>query len=537
MPHQTDVLIIGSGLAGLTAALELSRDGERQITVLTRAAEPEDCNSSLAQGGIVGIGDGDSSPLLSDDILKAGAGLTLDRAADLLARRGPELLQSVLIDEAGVGFDRADDGSLQYGLEAAHSQRRILHVGDGTGRAIMQALLRSLSERDNVELKTSHTAVDLLTFPHHSRDPLAVYDPPDCRGAYVFDSQARRVEPIVADATVLATGGLGQIYLNTSNPPGARGDGLAMAYRAGARVVNSEYVQFHPTTLHMPGVMKILISEAVRGEGARLLTPDGERFMVRYAPDKLELATRDVVARAIYAEMLASDHPYVLLDIAGQRDADYIRGRFPWIHAACLTVNIDIARQPIPVVPAAHYACGGVLTDLHGRTTLGNLYAIGEVACTGLHGANRLASTSLLEGLVWGQQAAEHIRQAPSLPRTATGTIPEWDESDLTYEADPALIQVDLQAIRNVMWHYVGLVRNAHRLDRANRELQRLLLHIEEFYGRAYLTDDLIGLRNSVLVASVIARAAGRNPTSRGCHFREDSRPEGGATTPSKGRS
>ena len=522
MLRQTDVLIVGSGLAGLTAALELSRDRERQVTILTRSADPEDCNSSWAQGGIVGLGNEDSTPILSEDIIRAGAGLTLHKAAELLAERGPQLLQSILIDQAAVGFDRSADGKLQFGLEAAHSQRRILHVGDRTGRAIMQGLLRLLKERDNIELLTSHTAVDLLTFPHHSEDPLAVYEPPSCRGAYVFDSRSRRVEPVVANATILATGGIGQIYLNTSNPPGSRGDGLAMAYRAGARVINAEYVQFHPTTLHMPGVTKVLISEAVRGEGGQLLTLDGERFMKRYVPEEMELATRDVVARAIYAEMLTSDHPYVLLDISSHRDAEFIRNRFPGIHAACLEANIDITAQPIPVVPAAHYSCGGVLADIDGCTTLPNLYAVGEVACTGVHGANRLASTSLLEGLVWGQQAAESIRANTPSTRFSTKSIPDWDESELTYEADPALIQVDLQAIRNLMWHYVGLVRNAHRLDRANRELQRLLLHIEDFYGRAYLTDDLIGLRNSVLVASVIARAAGRNSASRGCHFLAD---------------
>lgn len=529
-----DVLIIGCGIAGATAALRLAEDRERQIVVLSRSGDPALSNSSWAQGGIVGHGADDSKELLIQDVIASGAGLSHPPAVELLAQEGPSLLEEVLIDSVGVEFDRDESGGLAFGLEGAHSRRRVLHVGDATGEAVMQALLDRLRATPNVELLTGHTAVDLLTFPHHSRDPLEVYNPPTCHGAYAFDQGTREVKRIVARHTLLATGGLGQIYLNTTNPAGSRGDGLAMAYRAGVRVINAEYVQFHPTALHKPGTTKPLISEAVRGEGAILLTPDGDRFMERYAPQDMELATRDVVARAIYTEMLAKDYPYVLLDIATRRPAEYIEKRFPQIHAMCAQHEIDITRRPIPVVPAAHYFCGGVLVDLWGRTTMPGLYAVGEVSCTGVHGANRLASTSLLEGLVWGDRAARHIRGQAKGSTIAEDDAPPWDESGLSYEADPALIQGDMQTIRNLMWHYVGLLRHRYRLNRANRELRRLWVNIEDFYRKVFLSDDLIGLRNSVLNALILARAALENPTSRGCHYRDDSRPSGGAAPPNE---
>ena len=537
---QTDVLIIGCGIAGATAALRLAEDRQRQITLITKTDDPSESSSKYAQGGIVGRGPEDSRQLLAQDVLNAGAGISYPPAVDLLAEDGPRLMAEILIEQSGLEFDRHPSGEYVMGLEAAHSQRRILHVGDATGRAIMQALLRKVSEQPNITLLTQHTAVDLITFPHHARDPLAVYQPITCHGAYVFDREERHVHPILAEHTILATGGLGQIYLNTSNPPGARGDGLAMAYRAGARIANAEYIQFHPTTLHMPGVTKFLISEAVRGEGGVLLTPSGQPFMERYDPEWKDLAPRDVVARAIYWQMLENDYPYVLLDIATHKPADEIRQRFPQIYGRCLEFNIDITRQPIPVVPAAHYFCGGVLVDLWGRSSLPGLYAIGEVSCTGVHGANRLASTSLLEGLVWGVRAAQHIRQLPSGSPPSAGPLgedqaPPWDESGLIYDADPPLIQGDMQTIRNLMWHYVGLVRSEYRLKRAVRELRHLWLEIEEFYRKTRLADSLIGLRNSALVALIVARAAERNRVSRGAHYREESFGAEGATPPEAG--
>ncbi len=520
---KTNTLIIGSGIAGATTALRLSEDHQRQITVLTRAQEPIESNSRYAQGGIVGRGDDDSAGILKADVLEAGDGLCNPSAVDILAEEGPPLLRELLIEGAGVDFDRDEAGNLIYGLEAAHSKRRVLHVGDLTGKAIMKGLLQKLDERPNIHLLTQHTAVDLLTFPHHTLDPLAVYRPLTCHGAYVFDQTAKEVQPIIAEQTVLATGGLGQIFLNTSNPAGSRGDGLAMAYRAETRVINAEYVQFHPTTLHMPGTTKFLISEAVRGEGGVLLTPEGDPFMQRYAPEWGDLAPRDVVARAIYWEMLENDYHYVLLDIASHMSAQKIQGRFPQIYARCKQMEIDITQRPIPVVPGAHYFCGGVLVDAWARSSISGLYAVGEVSCTGVHGANRLASTSLLEGLVWGDRAARHIREQASGESISEDAVPPWDVSGLIYDADPTLIQGDMQTIRNLMWHYVGLVRSGYRLKRAIRELRHLWLQIEDFYRKTRLTDDLIGLRNSVQAALIVARAARRNPVSRGSHYREDS--------------
>ncbi len=529
---QTDTLILGCGIAGATTALRLAADRQRNILLVTRAEAPIDSSSRWAQGGIVGRGEADTVESLVEDVLNAGAGLSYPPAVRLLAEEGPRLVQEILSGQAGLAFDRDSQGKTVFGLEAAHSQRRVLHVGDATGQAIMEALLRAIAQQPNITLLTGQTVVDLITFPHHALDPLAVYQPITCHGAYVFDQASGKVQAILAAHTVLATGGLGQIYLNTTNPAGARGDGLAMAYRAGGRVINTEYVQFHPTALHLAGVTKFLISEAVRGEGGVLLTPQGEPFMQRYAPEWKDLAPRDVVARAIYWEMLNNDYPHVLLDIASRRPAAYLRQRFPQIYARCLEHSIDLTRQPIPVVPAAHYFCGGVAVDLWGRSSLPGLYAVGEVSCSGVHGGNRLASTSLLEGLVWGERAAQDIRQQGVVAPSPEGSVRPWDDSGLLYEADPTLIQGDLQTIRNLMWHYVGLVRKDYRLNRAIRELRHLWLDIEDFYRKTRLSDGLIGLRNSVQAALIVAQAAHRNRSSLGCHFREDHRQEPAALPP-----
>ena len=523
----TDVLIIGSGIAGATAALKLAQNPRRRIILITREPDPHESNSRYAQGGIIGRGLDDSADLLVEDILAAGAGASLPKAARILAEEGPGLLQEVLVGTAGVVFDHEKDGDVEFGQEGAHSRRRILHVGDGTGRAIMQGLIATLHKYPNVELLTEATAVDLITYPHHSRDPLAAYEPITCHGAYVFDRRGKSVHRTLAALTILATGGIGRIYRNTTNPPGARGDGLAMASRAGARILNAEYVQFHPTALSVPGAEGFLISEAVRGEGGVLLTPEGQPFMEKYSPEWKDLAPRDVVARAIHTEMEAHENSYVLLDIASHMSAAKIKARFPNIYSECKRVSIDIAREPIPVVPAAHYFCGGVAVDEWGCSSIANLYAVGEVSCTGLHGANRLASTSLLEGLVWGVRSARDIESRfDSNPRPAVPTIndiPAWDESNLTHESDPALIQGDMQTIQNIMWHYVGLVRSGDRLSRAIRELRHLQNEIESFYRKTKLSDSLIGLRNAVEAALIVADASRHNRQSRGCHFRSDS--------------
>ena len=515
--HQTDVLIIGCGIAGASAALRLAQDSQRQITIITRTAEPEENNTRYAQGGIVTLGEDDSADLIVEDVLAAGAGLSLPTAARILATEGPELVRDVLTGSVGVSFDQA------YGMEGAHSRPRILHVGDATGKAIIQALIAAMRQRPNVDIVTEATAVDLITFPHHANDPLSVYEPITCHGAYVFEQSRRVVRRYLAGATILATGGLGRIYRYTTNPDGARGDGLAMAYRAGARVINAEYVQFHPTALALPDGGGFLISEAVRGEGGRLFTPAGRHFMEKYAPEWQDLAPRDVVARAIHHEMVEHGYPHVLLDIHSAISPERIQERFPTIYARCLELGLDITRQSIPVVPAAHYFCGGVWTDEWARATVETLYAVGEVACTGVHGANRLASTSLLEGLVWGNRAARDIADRDSLPVAGPDDVPLWEEIGLE-EADPALIWRDMRTIQHTMWHYVGLVRSTRRLTRAMRDLGHLKQDIEDFYRATRLNDALIGLRHSVQAAIIVAMAAQHNRRSRGCHYRDDTK-------------
>jgi len=524
---QTEVLIIGCGIAGATAALRLARNPERRITIITRAPDPHESNTNYAQGGIIGRGPDDSAELLLADILAAGAGVSSPQASRILAEEGPPLLHEILEEQAGVGFDRNESGDMRWGHEAAHSRRRILHVGDSTGRAITAGLTAALERFPNIKIETNATAVDLITFPHHSRNPLDNYQPIACHGSYLFDREGKAVHRYLADITVLATGGLGRIYRNTTNPPGARGDGLAMAHRAGARIINAEYVQFHPTALAAPGAEGLLISEAVRGEGGILLTPQGKPFMVDYAPQWKDLAPRDVVARAIHHEMETHGYSFVLLDIASRLPAETIRQRFPYIYSECLKVGIDVTHEPVPVVPAAHYFCGGVLVDEWGHSSVRNLYAVGEISCTGVHGANRLASTSLLEGLVWGHRTAQHIERtltsSSNWERPRFEDVPPWDESGLTAEPDPALIQGDMQTIQNIMWHYVGLVRTGDRLSRAIRELRHLWNEIETFYRTTKLSDGLIGLRNAVEAALIIAQAAQHNRQSRGCHYRQDS--------------
>jgi L-aspartate oxidase len=359
---------------------------------------------------------------------------------------------------------------------------------------------------------------------------MAVYHPVTCHGAYVLDRESDQVFLVLAEATVLASGGLGRVYRFTSNPEGARGDGLAMASRAGARIENAEYVQFHPTTLAVAGADNFLISEAARGEGGRLYTPDGRRFMERYAPRWGDLAPRDIVARAIHQEMVTHGYPHVLLDLVGSMAPDAIRDRFPTIYERCLADGVDITESPIPVVPAAHYFCGGVLVDSSGRSTIQGLYAVGEVSCTGVHGANRLASTSLLEGLLWGARAAEDIRQRKDLRKLAEEEVPEWEAAGVSKHADPVLLFRDRRTIQHIMWLYVGLARNARRLGRALRELNHLWESIDGFYRSTRLDDDLIGLRNLAQAAWVITKAAWHNRHSLGAHYREDASLEDSAS-------
>ncbi len=515
----TEVLVIGSGIAGAVTALQLG-DAGFEVTLVTRAYKPEESNTYYAQGGIVYTADEDSRELLTEDIMRAGAGYCNPRAVDILASEGPDLARDVLMNKVKVPFDRSDNDRLSLVREGGHSINRIVHASDATGRAIEIALLRALEGHPKVRLLTGHTAVDLLTPAHHSNNRLRIYDPISCVGAYLLDRQTGGVVRCLARKTVLATGGIGQIFLRTTNPVGARGDGLAMAYRAGARVVNSEFVQFHPTTFYQPNAPSFLISEAVRGEGARLVNADGIPFMEEYAPEWKDLAPRDVVSRSIHQEMLAENVPNVYLDLHSYISKEKIIESFPSIREQCLLYGIDIASELVPVVPAAHYFCGGVWVDDWGRTSIDSLYAVGEVACTGLHGANRLASTSLLEGLVWGVRAAKdisaHIKDAVD---PVSYDIPLWEDTG-TEVADPALISQDMSVLKNIMWNYVGLIRTTRRLRRAIRELRHLESEIENFYRAVRLTDELVGLRNAVRAGLIVTLAAWENKSSVGCHYR-----------------
>ncbi|HOE97123.1 MAG TPA: L-aspartate oxidase [Candidatus Sumerlaeota bacterium] len=518
MQIEVDVLIIGAGIAGAAAALTLA-DAGAEVLLLHRSADPNQTNTRWAQGGIIYTSPNDSPELLARDIEQAGAGLTNPPAARLLAEEGPRLVKQFLMDRAGVPFDRGPEGELDITEEGAHSVPRIIHCQDRTGWGIQQALYETIAREPRITVKRGWTAIDLLTLSHHSREPLDRYEPHTCVGAYVLDRDAGQVVTVLAHAVVLATGGLGGLFLHTTNPPGARGDGIAMAYRAGARLTNLEFIQFHPTALYKPPAPRFLISESMRGEGARLITRDGEEFMRRFHPQG-SLAPRDVVARSIHEVLLASGEPCVYLDLT-YKDSEWIKRRFPTIYHECLRLGIDITQEPIPVVPAAHYSCGGVHTDLWGRTTINRLWAVGEVACTGLHGANRLASTSLLEGLVMGHRAAEDIAAGLAERRRAPWpVIDEW--VDETEPSDPALILQDWLTIKYTMWNYVGLARTQKRLKRAYSLLRELQQEVEEFYARTRIDDDLIGLRNGVQAALAVLYAAMQNHVSRGCHYLDD---------------
>ncbi|GAB4338997.1 MAG: L-aspartate oxidase [Calditrichia bacterium] len=518
-PIKTDVLIIGCGIAGSVAALELA-DAGIETTVVTRAADPAESNTYYAQGGIIYKGDGDTPELLVQDILRAGAGHSNPYTTRILAEEGPDLVERILINRLNIPFDRKSSGDYESFREGSHSMPRILHYQDQTGKAIQEALVKALKEHPNIRLLHNYTAIDLLTPSHHSTNRLRVYEPLVCNGAYLFDQRRMKVVTYLAKKTILATGGLGQIYMLTSNPAGARGDGLAMAYRAGARIINSEFVQFHPTVFRYKQAPNFLISEAVRGAGARLINEKGEPFMERYAPEWKDLAPRDVVARSIHQEMLARDLPNVYLDMASYISKEDIIHRFPTIYENCIKNGIDPTSEPVPVVPAAHYFCGGIWVDEWGHSTIRNLYAVGEVACTGVHGANRLASASLLEGVVWGARSAQRIQNyLPKVEMPRQDEFPEWIDTGIE-TPDPALITQDMSFIRSIMWNYVGLMRTTPRLARALRDLRNLESEIEQFYRKSRLSDNLIGLRNAIRSAILVTLAAWENKRSMGCHFR-----------------
>ncbi|MEM5948915.1 L-aspartate oxidase [Spirochaetia bacterium 38H-sp] len=510
-----DVLVLGSGLAGLSAAISAADEG-LDVLVVSKESELKECNTFYAQGGIVFSGEGDSPDLLARDIEQAGAGVCFSDAVRLVAEEGPSLVKRYLIDDVGVEFDVSREG-FDFTREGAHSIRRILHVHDETGRAIELSFLRRVTDHQRISLAAGYTAIDLITNSHNSSNPEELYRPTRVMGAYLLDSSGN-VLIVFAAAVVLATGGVGNLFLNTSNPPGATGDGVAMAYRAGVPIINAHYIQFHPTVLFHRDLKRLLITEAFRGEGARLLNHSGEYFMERYSPDKKDLAPRDEVSRAIYAEMEAEGSDFVFLD-ARNLDVD-IKDRFSNIYAKCLEVGLDITKDPIPVVPAAHYFCGGVKTDLSGATIIPGLYAVGECACNGVHGANRLASVSLLEALVFGIRAGKDIASRAKKPsKLLMSEIRDWIYPAKEEFFDPVLIESDLKYLRVLMWNYVGIVRTRKRLERAMSDIHYLKQRIEQFYKSAEVRKDIVELRNAVLVAEIITRTAYANPSSIGCHY------------------
>lgn len=507
-----DVLIIGSGAAGLTAALHLAPF--RRVAVISKGPVHEG-STRYAQGGISAVLDAtDSFEAHVADTLDAGAGLCDVEAVRQTVAAGPEAIQWLL--GLGVPFTReAHEGRSRLHLtrEGGHSARRVAHAADATGQAIEEALVDTARGQPHIEVFERHLAVDLIVDTDGST--------PRVIGAYVQDGETRKVVTVLAPVVILATGGASKVYLYNSNPDGATGDGIAMAWRAGCRVTNMEFMQFHPTCLFHPQAKSFLISEAVRGEGGHLLLPDGDRFMKRFDA-RAELAPRDIVARAIDHEMKRLGLEHVFLDIS-HRSPEFVREHFPMIHQRCLEYGFDMTAEPLPVVPAAHYTCGGVQVDRHGRTDLPGLYAVGEASYTGLHGANRMASNSLLECLVYARSAADHILSDPeSFTPESLPEPPNWDESRVTDSDEEVVVSHDWDELRRLMWDYVGIVRTRDRLLRAHRRIRVLMEEVHEYYSHYRITPDLIELRNLVLIADIIVRSALERSESRGLHYIRD---------------
>lgn len=501
-----DVVIVGSGLAGLSAALHLAPT--QRVAVITKRAL-SDGSSGWAQGGIAAvIGREDSFDAHVDDTLVAGAGLSDPEATRFVVEHAPESIE--WLRSLGVPFSQ-ENGQLHLTREGGHSARRIVHATDATGAAVQKTLIEHVRRTSNITFFEHHMLVDLIVAGKMGLSPQR------CLGLYALDETRDEVVAFRAPQTVLATGGAGKVYLYTTNPDTATGDGIAAAWRAGCSVANMEFIQFHPTCLYHPHVKNFLITEAVRGEGGRLLLPDGTRFMPAH-DERAELAPRDVVARAIDFEMKKHGLDCVYLDISHQNPA-FIREHFPNIHARCLELGIDITREPIPVVPAAHYTCGGVQTDLAGRTELPGLHAIGETTYTGLHGANRLASNSLVECMVFARAAAQDILAHPLPPAPP---VPAWDDSRVTDADEAVVISHNWDELRRFMWDYVGIVRTNKRLERAARRIALLQHEIQEFYSAFHVTHDLLELRNLVQVADLIVMSALMRHESRGLHYSRD---------------
>ena len=501
-----DVLIIGSGLAGQSAALRLATHCR---VALVSKRTLEDSASGWAQGGIAAVLDSrDSIEAHIHDTLVAGAWLNDEKATRFVVENGRRAIEWLI--EQGVPFTK-DDSGYHLTREGGHSARRVIHVADATGASVQETLTRKVRANPNITVFESHIAIDMITGAKLGSGSNR------CFGAYVLDSRNGEVITMGAANTLIATGGAGKVYLYTTNPDTSTGDGIAMAWRAGCRVANMEFIQFHPTCLYHPQAKSFLISEAVRGEGGLLRLPDGTRFMPEH-DERAELAPRDIVARAIDFEMKKRGLDCVYLDIS-HKGEDFIREHFPNIHARCLELGIDIASEPIPVVPAAHYTCGGIISDLHGRTDVPGLYVAGEASCTGLHGANRLASNSLLECLIFAEAAVNNILSSKTSPLPG---LPKWDESRVTDADEEVVISHNWDELRRFMWDYVGIVRTTKRLKRAQHRIRLLMREIEEFYANFRVSHDLIELRNLVVTADLIVRCAMLRKESRGLHCSRD---------------
>ena len=519
-----DVLVIGSGASGLSLALRLA--DYRKVAVISKTALAE-TNTFYAQGGISAVLDKDDSiESHIQDTLASGAGLCDPETVRLVVSEGKACIDWLL--EQGVAFTEIEFKSglhqLHLTREGGHTHRRVVHAADSTGQAVEISLENKARRHPNIFIFEYHNAIDLITAEKLGLGYKGVL------GAYILNAKQNRVDTFKARSVVIASGGASKVYLYTSNPDIATGDGIAMAWRAGASIANMEFIQFHPTCLYHPHARSFLISEALRGEGARLILQDGTPFMPRFDP-RGELAPRDIVARAIDHEMKRLGTDYVLLDIS-HRPADFITSHFPTIHSRCLELGIDITKEPIPVVPAAHYTCGGIVTDKHARTVLPGLFAVGEAACTGLHGANRMASNSLLECVFFAKQAAEWILSNPD-NREMTLELPQWDDSQVTDSDEEVVVSHNWDEIRRFMWDYVGIVRTDKRLQRALRRAELLRHEIAEYYGNFRVTNDLLELRNLAIVAELIIRSALLRKESRGLHFSLDY-PEPDFTQPAK---